>query len=70
THRRLSIVERWRGKTCEFSIQSEDDLVSLISKEFDVLSAILGKSKQCYIQRALGALGIAISAYPLSGGTS
>ncbi|GMS91208.1 hypothetical protein PENTCL1PPCAC_13383, partial [Pristionchus entomophagus] len=69
-HVNFLIVDRWRAKTCEFAIQSDDDLVALISKEFDVLSAILGKSTQCYIQRALGALGIAISAYIRSGRTN
>ncbi|GMS91459.1 hypothetical protein PENTCL1PPCAC_13634, partial [Pristionchus entomophagus] len=59
----LSVVEEWKSKTCEFAIQSDDTLVSLISKGFDVISAIHKTSKHSNIKRTLESLDIELSIY-------
>ncbi|GMS90795.1 hypothetical protein PENTCL1PPCAC_12970, partial [Pristionchus entomophagus] len=50
-------------QTCEFAIQSDDTFVSVISKGFDVMSAIHRNSNHPNIQRTLEALDIELSLY-------
>ncbi|GMS83444.1 hypothetical protein PENTCL1PPCAC_5619, partial [Pristionchus entomophagus] len=58
---RLSTVQDWKEKICEFAIQSDDNLASVLSKGFDVASIILKGSEHRNIQRALESLGINLS---------
>ncbi|GMR57207.1 hypothetical protein PMAYCL1PPCAC_27402, partial [Pristionchus mayeri] len=46
----------WKRKICEFSLRSDDPLISVISKGFDSIIRILKNSEHCHIRRALGSL--------------
>ncbi|GMT06836.1 hypothetical protein PENTCL1PPCAC_29010, partial [Pristionchus entomophagus] len=58
----LERLEEWKGKTCEYEIQTDDAFAPLISKTFDVLSAMNKTPKQpVQIDRSLDVLDIELS---------
>ncbi|GMT03022.1 hypothetical protein PENTCL1PPCAC_25196, partial [Pristionchus entomophagus] len=63
---RLSIVEGWKRKICEFAIQSDDTLAPVISKGFDAVSTILKGSRLDVIHRALESLDLELDLYKRS----
>ncbi|GMS91213.1 hypothetical protein PENTCL1PPCAC_13388, partial [Pristionchus entomophagus] len=54
----LEVIEEWKRQTCEFAIQSDDNLVSLISKSLDAMTTIHNTSTDRNIRRTLDALDI------------
>ncbi|GMT00108.1 hypothetical protein PENTCL1PPCAC_22282, partial [Pristionchus entomophagus] len=59
----LLFIGEWKIKTCKFAIQSDDSFISVISKGFDVMTAIHNGSDHSCIKRTLDALDIELSFY-------
>ncbi|GMS90777.1 hypothetical protein PENTCL1PPCAC_12952 [Pristionchus entomophagus] len=59
----LSIIDEWKGKTCEYYIQSDDALVPLISNAFDAMSEFNKTSNPSNIQKMLKTLDFELSLY-------